>query len=158
MTELLPEIRNAVRALILREDQVLMLLKQGYPDGERFALPGGGQDTGETLIEALRRECLEEINAAPEVGELLLVADFFKQRDTEPPSQRHVIEFLFLCSLPDDYQPCNGSHPDKHQAAVVWRPLDALSELPVFPGFLGDSIVLALQGASSRYLDSGTRR
>jgi len=133
MENLLPEIRNAARALIVRDDRILLLRKQGYSDGERFALPGGGQDPGETLRQALLRECEEEIGARVVVHDLIHVADYFKVRDTDPPSTRHLVEFLFHCGVPDDYTPMNGAHPDKHQVEVVWAQLDALPDMPLFP-------------------------
>ena len=132
MENLDPVIRNAVRAVIVREQAVLLLRKQG-PYGERFALPGGGQDANETLVEALQRECIEEIATPVEVAGLLHVADFFKQRDTEPPSTRHLVEFLFRCRVADDYQPRNGHHPDRHQREVVWMPLTVVPRQPLFP-------------------------
>jgi hypothetical protein len=49
MAELIPEIRNAARALIVRQDKILLLRKEADGGGERFALPGGGQDPGESL-------------------------------------------------------------------------------------------------------------
>ena len=133
MENLLPEIRNAARALIVRDDRILLLRKQGYSDGERFALPGGGQDPGETLRQALLRECEEEIGARVLVHDLLHVADYFKVRDTDPPSTRHLVEFLFRCEVPDTYAPMNGEHPDKHQVEVVWAALDSLPDMPLFP-------------------------
>jgi 8-oxo-dGTP diphosphatase len=143
MENLLPEIRNAVRALILRDDHILLLRKQGYPDGERFALPGGGQDPGENLRQALQRECHEEIGTQVLIHDLIHVADYFKPRDTDPPSTRHMVEFLFRCEVPGSYAPINGGHPDKHQVEVVWAPLDLLPDMPLFPRtlavFLGRS-------------------
>ena len=53
MENLTPQIRNAVRAVILRDDRILLLRKSGGEQGERFALPGGAQDLGETLRQAL---------------------------------------------------------------------------------------------------------
>jgi ADP-ribose pyrophosphatase YjhB (NUDIX family) len=133
MENLLPEIRNAARALIVRDDRILLLRKQGYSDGERFALPGGGQAPGETLRQTLLRECQEEIGARVRIHDLIHVADYFKLRDTEPPSTRHLVEFLFSCEVPDSYAPMNGEHPDKHQVEVIWVQLDTLAELPLFP-------------------------
>jgi len=133
MENLVPEIRNAARALILREERVLLLRKAGYADGERYALPGGGQAPGETLRQALLRECLEEIGTRVEIRDLLHVADYFKARETEPPTTRHLVEFLFSCEVPDTYVPCNGEHPDKHQVEVVWAPLATLRDLPLYP-------------------------
>ena len=133
MENILPEIRNAARALIVRDDRILLLRKQGYMDGERFALPGGGQDPGETLQQALQRECQEEIGTQVLIHDLLHVADYFKVRDTDPPSTRHLVEFLFHCEVPDSYAPMNGEHPDKHQVEVVWALLDTLPDMPLFP-------------------------
>jgi len=133
MDNLLPEIRNAARALIVQDEQILLLRKQGYSDGERFALPGGGQSPGETLHQALLRECLEEIGTRVLIQDLVHVADYFKPRDTEPPSTRHLVEFLFSCEVPESYEPVNGAHPDKHQVEVVWAPLAAVSRMPLYP-------------------------
>jgi len=87
MTELIPPIRNAARALIVRRSHVLLLRKAGGGSGERYALPGGGQDLGETLQQALVRECQEEIGTTVAVGGLLHVAEFFKLRDTQPATR-----------------------------------------------------------------------
>ena len=133
MENLVPTIRNAARALIVRENRVL-LLRKGYDgQGERFALPGGAQDLGETLGQALNRECLEEIGTTVQIRDLLHVADHFKSRDTDPPSTRHLVEFLFDCTVPDAYTPRSGHHPDRHQMEVVWAELNDLQTMPLFP-------------------------
>lgn len=140
MAELLPEIRNATRALIIRQDKILLLKKEGGGRGERFALPGGAQDPGESLTEALNRECLEEIDTLVTINDLVHVADFFKVKDTQPPVRQHHIEFLFQCSVPADYTPHNGPRPDKHQVAVVWAELVNLAQLPLYPQYLSTCI------------------
>lgn len=145
MDTLLPVIRNAARALIIRDGQVLLLRKEGGGLGERYALPGGAQDPGETLSQALQRECLEEIGTEVRVHDLLHVADYFKPRDTDPPSTRHLVEFLFLCRVTDSYRPVNGSHPDKHQVEVVWRDLAHIDRLSLSPR----SLAGYLQGTGS---------
>ncbi len=136
MQNLIPGIRNAARAVILRDAHILLLRKQGGGQGERFALPGGAQDPGETLEQALNRECREEIGTAVEIVRLLHVADYFKLRDTDPPSTRQLLEFLFECRVPSDYTAANGYRPDKHQVEVVWMPLGDLSHIPLMPGSL----------------------
>jgi ADP-ribose pyrophosphatase YjhB (NUDIX family) len=126
-------IRNAARAVIVRNDQVLLLRKEGGGLGERYALPGGAQELGETLEASLQRECLEEIGSEVKMLSLLHVADYFKPRDTTPPSTRQLIEFLFLCEVPQGYQPGNGPRPDKHQVAVEWMALDRLPSIILQP-------------------------
>ncbi len=129
----IPQIRNAARALIVRDGQILLLRKEGGERGERFALPGGAQNLGETLEQALNRECQEEIGTEVCIHDLLHVADYFKQRETVPPSTRHLVEFLFRCSVPDGYLPKNGYRPDKHQIEVVWARLEKIGEMNLFP-------------------------
>ena len=137
---LIPGIRSTARAVIVREQQILLLRKDYGEHGERFALPGGGQDTGESLHEALQRECEEEIGTRVEIGPMLHVADFIKLRDTDPPTRRHVLDLLFLCQVPEGYEPRNGPSPDKHQVEVIWAELIQLGEMPLFPPYLADCI------------------
>jgi ADP-ribose pyrophosphatase YjhB (NUDIX family) len=54
-----------VRVIILREGRVL-LVKHSYQDA--WYVPGGGVKRGETLVEAVRREAMEEVGAS--LGEL----------------------------------------------------------------------------------------
>jgi len=136
MDSIVPPIRNAARALILQGDNILLLRKDGYATGERFALPGGGQDLGETLEQALHRECMEEIGTRVEILDLVFVADYFKPRETPPGSTRHLVEFLFTCTVPDDYVPVNGEHPDRHQVEVVWMPVEDLPVITLLPASL----------------------
>ncbi len=128
-----PAVRNAVRAVILREGRLLVQRKV-YENGDvRFTLPGGGSEVGETLEEGLRRECVEEIGVAVDVQDLMHVADYYKPRDTTPPTMRHQIEFIFRCDIPDDYVAANGRNPDKHQQDVLWLDLASESATLLWP-------------------------
>ncbi len=147
-----PNIRNTVRAVITREQRILLLRKHDELKGERFALPGGAQDPGETLKQAVSRECLEEINTDVEIGALLHIADFFKQRMKPEPMIRHQIEFLFDCSVPASYIPANGPHPDKSQVEVVWVELDRLAKLPLTPTFYATFLGANHQAEAPVYL------
>ena len=149
--DLIPGIRNAVRALIVRREKILLLKKEGGGRAQRFALPGGAQDPGESLREALNRECVEEIGTPVEIGALIHVADFFKLRDTQPPTRRHLVEFLFRCRVPDEYTPHNGEHPDKHQVEVIWADIGETAALPLFPQFLSTCIPHSDESGSSLY-------
>lgn len=154
MENLDPGIRNAARALIIRDKHILLLRKSGGGRGERFALPGGAQDPGETLQDALNRECLEEIDTQVEIHDLVGVADYFKPRDTEPPSTRHVVEFLFECTLPGGYTPRNGPRPDKHQVEVIWAGLEGLGDRVLQPSSLAGVIGRIRDRAGGLYLGS----
>lgn len=152
MQNLLPGIRNATRAVILRDEHILLLRKQGGGQSDRYALPGGGQDSGETLQQALNRECQEEIGTGVEILRLIHVADYFKPRDTDPPSTRQLLEFLFECRVPSDYIATNGHHPDKHQVEVVWMALAELPHIAIFPRSLAAYLKQTAQQPAPVYL------
>ena len=52
--------RFSVHAVITNSEGNVLLLKQTYGD-KRWGLPGGGVEPGETIHEAIKRECNEEI-------------------------------------------------------------------------------------------------
>jgi len=138
MAELIPGVRNAVRAIIIR-DNALLVQHKSYESGEvRYALPGGAPHPGETLEQGLVRECQEEIGVAVEVAELMHVADYHKPRETTPPTKRQLVEFLFRCCVPESYHAQNGPKPDKHQIDVIWLSFDEINQSPLFPPSLKD--------------------
>jgi len=152
MNNLIPGIRNAARAVIVRDGRILLLRKQGGGQGERFALPGGAQNLGETLAQALNRECEEEIGTAVEIVRLLHIADFFKHRDTDPPSRRQLLEILFECTVPSGYAPRSGYRPDKHQVEVVWMPVEDLPAIKLLPAALSAHLGENSADATAVYL------
>ena len=136
----------------------LATLKAGGRDGTLIVVDRSLQsyvavpEIAQTLQQALVRECQEEIGTTVSVGKLLFVADFFKQRDSTPPSTRHVVEMMFQCTVPGDYTPTSGHHPDKHQTGVVWMPLGELERIVLYPASLGRHVTAALQGSIESYL------
>ena len=147
MVELIPGIRNAVRAVVIRDGALLVQHKTYEQGWVRYALPGGAPDLGETLAEGLQRECQEEIGTSVEIGELMHVADYHKPRDTTPPTLRQQVEFLFRCHVPDNYVAQNGPHPDKHQINVIWLPLAEINQSPLFPPGLKDILLMEPQSS-----------
>ena len=57
----LPRLRPAARGVILDPDDRILLVRFEFDDGPLWATPGGGLEAGETVIEGLRRELIEEV-------------------------------------------------------------------------------------------------
>ena len=53
-------VRSTAKAIIINKDKVLLNKCFDKHNGEYYSLPGGGQQTFETLQEAVIRECFEE--------------------------------------------------------------------------------------------------
>ena len=140
MTETLERIRITPRAVIVNENEILLQHKV-YEDGsERYVLPGGAIEPGETIEQALIRECQEEIGTIIMVEKLLHVADFFREKKTTPPTRRQQVELLFQCRVPENYLAQNGPAPDKHQVAVEWVALSHLEER-LYPPAIVDKLL-----------------
>ena len=58
--------RLSSHAVISNDKQEVLLLKANYGDGN-WGLPGGALDPGETIHQALERECSEEIGCEVEI-------------------------------------------------------------------------------------------
>jgi 8-oxo-dGTP diphosphatase len=57
----------AVSVAVFREDRVLVGRRARPPMAGRFSLPGGVVEVGETLIQAAKRELLEEVGVEAEI-------------------------------------------------------------------------------------------
>ena len=61
-------IRSTAKAIVVDHGRVLLNLCQDQWNGEYYTLPGGGQETYETIAQALVRECREELDVGISVG------------------------------------------------------------------------------------------
>ncbi|NOU94775.1 NUDIX domain-containing protein [Paenibacillus sp. LMG 31456] len=77
-------IRTAARAVIIKDDQLLVLRRTSV-QGEFYVLPGGGQEHGESIQETLIREVFEEVSLNVEIDELLFINEFIAKRDSSFP-------------------------------------------------------------------------
>lgn len=127
-------IRPAARAVIIHAGR-LLAVKMRDARGIYYILPGGGQRPGETLLEAVRRECLEEVGVEVEVGRLLYVREYIGRNHRFSPHHAgfHQLEHVFLCQVKDPTQACEGCETDNHQVGVSWLALDALETIRFYP-------------------------
>ena len=84
------------RAIIIKDGQMLVVNQNIHHNF--WALPGGKLEFGETPIECMKRELLEELGVTAQVGQLLYVSTF-----TEAEIQKHHVEFIFQIDNPEDF-------------------------------------------------------
>ena len=120
-------IRTAARALIIL-DQKVLAIKMRDKTGIFYILPGGGQRHGESLKDALIRECLEEIRTDVEVGELAYVREYIGKNHEFHAAHHgfHQVENVFYCSLPNPKNIDFTTESDKKQIGVEWIQLEDL--------------------------------
>jgi 8-oxo-dGTP pyrophosphatase MutT (NUDIX family) len=125
-------------AVIVRGDRVLMHRKR---DEDRWYLPGGTGEHGETTAETLVRELREELRIDAEVGRLLWVVEHL----FETPNRRwHQLTWIFETSLPGDCDAVRREtwEHDEPEGPVVfrWLPFAELTATRHLPGFLATAI------------------
>lgn len=144
-------IRNSAKAIIIHEEKVL-LTKNQDEDGFFFLFPGGGQEHGETIHQALIRECMEEVGQRVEVGELLHIREYIGKNHEHASFDYdfHQVEFYFVCYLNNDLTSYKHAiNPDSHQVGIEWIPIHSLSQYRVYPKGITKHLLHYLQHVKS---------
>ncbi|HYF51519.1 MAG TPA: NUDIX domain-containing protein [Planctomycetota bacterium] len=143
-------IRNSAKAIIIQDGKLLTIRCVSWKDETYYLLPGGGQEHGEALDAALRRECREEVGVDVEVGALRFVRDYIGKNHefAEKHATVHQLEFLFECRITGGTLQV-GTQPDTDQNGIEWLPLADLSGL--FPKVLRE-VLPRLPQAGAVYL------
>lgn len=131
------KIRNSVKAIIIRDGK-LLCTKNKDQFGIFYLLPGGGQESFETIVDALKRECKEEISSDVFVKDILFVRDYIGRNHefADWDSDIHQIEYMFECELREDAEVKNGNVPDSMQIDVEWLSLNKLDNYRIYPKIL----------------------
>ena len=111
-TQVYPE--PTVGALIVNK-QGKILLTKSHKWFDKYTLPGGHVEVGETMKEAVAREVKEEVGLDVEVAEMLLMQEAIFT--VEFWKRKHFIFFDFLCKSKDQQVKLDGRELQEY----VWK-------------------------------------
>lgn len=144
-------IRNSAKAIIIEENKVL-LTKNKDKEGFFYLFPGGRQEHGETIHEALIRECMEETGRQIKIGELVHIREYIGRNHEHSSfdSEVHQIEYYFTCSQGKDEDKHKApTNPDNDQIGIEWVEISDLLQYRVYPKELRRYIIKYYNGEQS---------
>lgn len=129
--------KKRVRAIIIR-DKKLLVIERSKNGIIFWTLPGGGVESDDADdLSALKRECLEEVNLAVEVSELIFSKEF-----------NDSMEDFYLCKIirgevgpgnGPEYQPGSKKYSGRH--SPTWLPIEKLREYDLKPAEMREEII-----------------
>lgn len=127
------KIRNSAKALIIKDGK--MLAAKINDNGDIFyIMPGGGQESEETLEEAVRREVKEEFGLIVEPKTLEFVIEGVTGESF------HRVDLVFLCEYIKEI-PDAEIAGDYNQIGFDWLPIENLMNEPLYPSKLRKQIM-----------------
>ena len=135
-------IRNSAKALIIRDGKMLAIKIRDQGE-EWYIMPGGGQEAGELLEDAVCREVAEELGIEVTAKELAFVIEGVRG---EP---FHRVDLVFLCDYVGEL-PDAERHSDQNQAGFDWLDIRTLNRSPLYPSRLRRQIMNLYEGKPHR--------
>lgn len=125
--------RLAVRAIIRRDDRVLIVNAWPGQQSDLWCAPGGGVERGQSLPDNLARELREETGLEVTVGGPCLVNEFH-----DPARGFHQVELFFHATITDSDVVDSSRDPEGIVNRHRWVTRDELLRLRFKPDSLPD--------------------
>lgn len=126
-------VRVSAKAVVIRGGK-LLAVRMRDSDGTFYILPGGGQQAGELLPEAVRREVAEETGILVRPADTVFVIEGM---EGEP---HHRVDIVMRCEYEGETAAAERE-PDRNQVGFDWLPVDTLNRLPLYPSRLRRAIM-----------------
>jgi ADP-ribose pyrophosphatase YjhB (NUDIX family) len=120
----------AISAAIFRSGRVLLVQRARAPARALWTLPGGRVETGETLVNAVTREVMEETGLTIRVGELAGYRESILDQDV-PGRGRHFVILPFAAEWVAGDVKLNEELGDHR-----WCEVEAATDLPTTEGLI----------------------
>lgn len=111
MKEIHPDIRRTLLFLRSGDELLLAMKKRGFGEGKWNGV-GGKIEQGESLEDALVRECIEEIGVTPNSWTVVGELDFVQDAETDDPW--HMFVYAYVC---DDWE---GEPAESEEMMPKW--------------------------------------
>jgi len=121
-------IKNSIKAIIIKNTK-LLVTKMQHEKGIYYTLPGGKQEADELMLDALKREVIEETGFRVEANSLLFIREGFKDEREE---DIHRIEFMFVCDIIEEADQSVLEY-DVNQIGTHWLNIDNIMHEPLYP-------------------------
>ena len=128
MTVPVSKFRVAIYGVLTDHGAVLMT-ETKIPSGTAMNFPGGGLELGESPVNALKREFLEETGCNVEIEELLYASQDFQQNPDYPSEQ--LMHLYYRVRRVDDASFLNGNQDDV--VATAWVTPQQIPQLRIMP-------------------------
>jgi ADP-ribose pyrophosphatase YjhB (NUDIX family) len=140
-------IHISVRAIICDNDELFLCSNSGN-HLPCWCLPGGGLEKGETILDGIKRELLEEFGVIAEIGELLYIRELLNLDE-----DLNQIEFYFMVNNPKIFRSIDMSKAiTAHEIEdYTFITIDKLNEYIVKPDIL---FKLMLELKNNNYIQS----
>lgn len=149
-------IRSTAKAIIINENKILLNKCFDEFNGEYYSLPGGGQQTYETLNEAIIRECMEETGySVVPMKFAALCEEICENPKTRElyPEYVHKMYHIFICELANNTvkEPIEY---DMMQVGSEWIDIELIDKIRLLPNVLNINIVKLIKSQTPMFLGS----
>lgn len=118
---------NVRVAGVLRRNDAVLTLKYHYPEGDVYALPGGGVEADESCEAALLREFREEVRLDVAFGSLLYTGDMMASA-----KRKRTLHLIFTVDCDEQQQPRLDA-AETTANTLVWLPQADLGKVMLYP-------------------------
>ena len=121
---------------VLEEDGKILFVEYTDKLGTYYSLPGGCQNKGENLSQAVKREFKEETGLDVEAGDVLLVREFIIEKPHTDVWEGgiHQVEIIFSCRKTNPEQKEGGGlKPDIDMNCLRWIHRKDFENFRIYP-------------------------
>lgn len=120
-----------IRGIIFKNDKIFaQTLKKSDGVSDYWCTPGGHLELGESLLDGLSREIIEETGARPQIGKLLFIQQFKKS------SEEEMLELFFHIINADEYETIDLAKTSHGQVEIAQCAFVDPKSVNLLPAFL----------------------